>query len=70
MLEQEKFLAWDRQLFLGQWQWTWRGLWHPRKLQRGRREADKEMRLIRARGSAELGQVASGSAAQNFWREN
>ena len=37
----EDALAWDRQLRLGQWQWTSRGLWQPRETQRGRRRSRK-----------------------------
>ena len=48
-------LAWNRQLCVGRWQWTKRGLWQPRKIQLGKREAEKQTRLLRARGSAELG---------------
>ena len=32
--------------------------------------AERGMRLLRARGLADLGQVASGSARQGFWLGN
>ena len=37
------------------------------KFSGGEREAERGMRLNRARGSADLGQVASGCATQDLW---
>ena len=37
----EGALACDRQLRMGQWQWTRRDLWQPQKIQRGRRDSRK-----------------------------
>ena len=51
---------------MGQWQWTKRGLWQLLRIRRGKREQKKRMRLFRARGLGELGQVASGSATQDL----
>ena len=39
---EEGILAWDRQLSLGQWQWTRRDLWQPREIQRGRRGSNED----------------------------
>ena len=46
-----------------------RGLCQPRVIQQSRK-AEKGMALPRARGSAELGQVASSSATQDLWLGN
>ena len=40
------------------------------KFSKGERRAKERMRLLRARGSAELREVASGSAAQSLWLRN
>ena len=53
----EGALHWDRQLCLGQWQWTKSGLWRPKKISQGEEGAKGRVRLLRARGSAELGQL-------------
>ena len=42
----------------------------PREIQRGEGGAKRLMRFLRARGSAELGKVASGSTAQCYWLED
>ena len=36
----------------------------------GKGEAEREMRLLKARGSADLGKVASTSATQGLWLRN
>ena len=38
---EEDGLAWDMQLFLGQWQWMRRGWRQPQELQWGRRESKR-----------------------------
>ena len=63
-------MAWDRQLCLGQWQWSRRGLWQLRETQLGRRGSRKNNETPQARGTAKLGQVASGSTTQGLWLEN
>ena len=67
---EEDALAWDRQLCLGQWQWTRRGWRQPQEIHRGRKRAKKRVRLHGARGSAELKEVASGSATHGLWLRN
>ena len=37
------------------------------KFSRGKRRAKGQVRLLRARGSAELGKVGSSSATQGLW---
>ena len=39
--EKEKYFSMDRQLCLGQWLWTSKGLWQPQEIQRGRRRSKK-----------------------------
>ena len=41
-----------------------------KKFSGGERRAEGRMRLLRARGSAELREVASGSATQGLWLRN
>ena len=41
-----------------------------KKLSGRERGAEGQVRLLRARGSAELGEVASGSATQGLWLRN
>ena len=41
-----------------------------KKFSGGERKAKGRVRFLRARGSAELGRVASGSAVQGFWLTN
>ena len=40
-----------------------------KKFNGGERRAERGLKLLRARVSAELGKVASGSAAQDLWQE-
>ena len=67
---EEDALEWNRLFCLSRWYWTGRGLWQPREIHRGEGGAEGRMRLLRARGSAELGKVASGSATQGLWLGN
>ena len=64
----EDALAWDKQLYLGQWQWTRRGWRQQQENQLGKKDEKKgRVILLRARCSAELGKVASGSVTQDIW---
>ena len=67
---EEGALAWDRQLCLGQWQWTRTGWRQSQEIHRGERRAEGLVRLLKARGIAELSKVASGSATQGLWLRN
>ena len=40
------------------------------KFRGSERRANRRVRLLRARGSAKLGKVASGSATQSLWLRN
>ena len=62
-------LALNRQLCLGQWQWTRKGLCKPRKFTR-KGGAKGRVRLFKARGSAELEQVVSGFSTQGLLSGN
>ena len=63
-------LAWDKQLCVGQWQRTRRGLWKPLEIQWGKGGAQREERLVNPCGSAKLEQVASRSITQGLWLGN
>ena len=63
----EGSLAWGRQLYVGQWQWTRKGCGSHEKFNGGKGGVKRRMRFIRVDGLAELGQVASGSATQGLW---
>ena len=52
---------------MGQWQRTRRGYGQPQEVQRGRRGSKRTSETCQARGSAELGKVASGSTTQGVW---
>ena len=60
---EEGALAWDRQLCLGQWQWTGRDLWQPQKIQRGRRGSKRTNETLQGTWHRK---VASGSASQDL----
>ena len=57
---EESALASDRQLCLGQWQWTRRTLWQPQKIQRERR-GSKKMNAISD------GQWPGGAKQDGLW---
>ena len=44
---EEDTLAWERQLCLGQWQWTRRGRRQLQEIQRERKRAKGQVRLLR-----------------------
>ena len=60
-------MTWDRQLCVGQWHWTRELCDSRKKFSEEERGAERRMRLLKARGSAELGKEASGSATQGLW---
>ena len=63
---EEGAIAWDRQLCLGQSQWTLKGWRQPQEIQPGEEGAKGRVRLLRVHGSAELREVASSSATQGL----
>ena len=74
---EEGALHWDRQLCLGQWQWTKSGLWLSQEIQREERRSKRTSEtpqgtwLGGARtATAEFGKVASASATQGLWLGN
>ena len=65
---EEGALAWDKQISLGQWKWTRRVLWLPRKIQWKRKESRKSNDTPQGMWPVEV--VASGSAMLTLCLEN
>ena len=64
---EEGALAWDRQLHLASGSGPGEVCGSHKKMIWGEGRAERGMRFLRAHGSAELGQVAPGSAVHGLW---
>ena len=67
---EEDALAWDRQLYLGQWQWMRKGWTYSQEIPRERKESKRTSETPQGTWLGGAQEVASGSATQGLWLRN